>query len=183
MLTALAFCGGYFVGFYSNHSTVAPIDSGAITALPAQLPTDPRELGRVLYGSLCIACHQASGLGVTRQVPPLAGSEWVLGSDARLKRILLGGLSGPIHVGANMFNNVMPPMGDRWDDAKIAAVLNFIRTQWGNSGAPISPESVAATRARTSARFPLWNEPDLLGVQSDDLPSVPTTQPASLPSK
>jgi mono/diheme cytochrome c family protein len=191
MIAALCFCGGYFVGFYSGHSTVAPIDSGAVTALPAQLPTDPHELGRVLYGSLCIACHQGNGLGVARQVPPLAGSEWVLGSDARLKRILLGGVNGPMHVGTNVFNNVMVPMGDRWDDAKIAAVLSFIRTQWGNTGAAISPESVAATRARTASRFPLWNEQDLLAVQSDDsgpaaasLPSTqPSTQPAGLPSR
>jgi mono/diheme cytochrome c family protein len=180
MLAALCFCAGYFVGFYAGRPTTGAVDQTGVTPLPAQLPTDPHELGRVLYGSLCIACHQGNGLGVPRQVPPLEGSEWVLGSDARLKRILLGGVSGPIHVGGNVFNNVMPPMGDRWDDTKVAAVLSFIRTQWGNNGATISPDSVAVTRAKTAGRFPLWNEPDLLAVQNDDTaPATATTQSAA----
>src|SRR5690242_20701281 len=50
--------------------------------------------GEVIYGTVCIACHQATGLGSPGQYPPLAGSEWVQGSSNRVVRIPLLGLTG-----------------------------------------------------------------------------------------
>ncbi|MBC8008828.1 MAG: c-type cytochrome, partial [Burkholderiales bacterium] len=39
--------------------------------------------GKQAY-TTCVACHQTSGLGVAGVYPPLAGSEWVTGSEERL---------------------------------------------------------------------------------------------------
>ena len=44
---------------------------------------------RKLYSGNCANCHQASGAGQPGSYPPLAGSEWVLGSKERLAAIML----------------------------------------------------------------------------------------------
>jgi mono/diheme cytochrome c family protein len=36
---------------------------------------------------------------------------------------------------------------DNYNDDQIAAVLTYIRSQWGNKGGPIKPELVKAARA------------------------------------
>src|SRR6266852_6068012 len=56
------------------------------------------EAGEVIYELTCIACHQDHGLGLESLAPPLAGSEWVLGSEERLVRIVLQGMRGRVSV-------------------------------------------------------------------------------------
>ena len=41
----------------------------------------------------------------------------------------------------------MTPVGAAWSDEDIAAVLTYIRGNWGNGGARVMPEDVAAARA------------------------------------
>src|SRR3984893_12602229 len=36
---------------------------------------DPKVVGKALFSANCITCHQATGVGVPDQYPPLAGSE------------------------------------------------------------------------------------------------------------
>src|SRR6476661_5067128 len=43
------------------------------------------------FADTCAVCHQATGLGVPGQFPPLAGSEWANGPANRLIRIPLAG--------------------------------------------------------------------------------------------
>ncbi|MDQ3622195.1 MAG: cytochrome c [Verrucomicrobiota bacterium] len=106
---------------------------------------DPIALGKEVYG-VCQACHQPSGLGMPPAFPPLAGSEWVIGSEKRLAMIVLKGLQGPIKVGNTTFNGVMPPPGGL-SDKKIAAVLTYVRQEWGNKAPPITPEQIKNARA------------------------------------
>ena len=54
--------------------------------------------GARLYSVTCQACHQVSGQGLANQFPPLAGSEWVTGSEERLVLIILHGIIGEIEV-------------------------------------------------------------------------------------
>ena len=61
---------------------------------------------------MCIACHQANGLGVPSVYPPLAGSEWVIGNEERIFSIVLHGLNGPIEVKGLTYANVMAPLGE-----------------------------------------------------------------------
>ena len=42
---------------------------------------DPIEAGKKLYAQVCVACHQVAGNGLAGLYPPLAGSEWVTGSE------------------------------------------------------------------------------------------------------
>lgn len=108
--------------------------------------------GAALYASLCVACHQASGLGLPGVFPPLAGSEWVLGKDSSAAAIVLYGITGPLQVKGTAYNGAMPAFKEQLDDAQIAAVLSHVRSQWGNGAAAVSAETVAKAREEHKAR-------------------------------
>jgi len=119
------------------------------------------QLGKRVYDTTCIACHQANGLGVPGQYPPLAGSEWVTGSEERIIRIVLHGLNGPITVEGKEYNNVMAPLGSLKDD-QIANVISYVRASWGNAAPEVSPETVAKVRAENAGRNTFWTAAELL---------------------
>lgn len=129
-------------------------------------PLAPGELGRRVYVRNCVLCHQATGLGVGTQYPPLAGSEWVLTEPGGWQRehhliaILLHGMEGPMRVRGRTYNGAMPP----WKflkDEEIAAVLTYIRSEWGNAAPPIEAADVAAVRAQTRERQRVWSAAEL----------------------
>jgi mono/diheme cytochrome c family protein len=111
-----------------------------------------------------VACHQATGQGLPGAFPPLADSEWVLGPEQRLIRIVLHGLGGEIEVIGATYNGIMPAFGPStlsWSDDEIAAVLSYVRQEWGNAADPVSPETVAAVRAETADRTTAWTVAEL----------------------
>ncbi|KGE66276.1 MULTISPECIES: cytochrome c [Pseudomonas] len=105
--------------------------------------------GAALYSANCAACHQATGLGLPGVFPPLEGSEWVLGKPETVVAIVLHGITGQLTVKGNTFNGAMPPFATQLGDAEIAAVLSYVRSQWGNTAPPVSPELVGQVRAAT----------------------------------
>jgi mono/diheme cytochrome c family protein len=123
--------------------------------------------GKKLYAT-CATCHQPSGGGLGTTYPPLAKSEWVNGSEDRVIRILLNGLSGEVTVAGNKYNGLMPAFGKvpgggyNWTDDKIAHVLTYIRQEWGNTGTPITTEKVKEIREQVAgARATPWTEAEL----------------------
>jgi len=111
--------------------------------------------GSVVYAGNCVACHQATGMGLAGVFPPLVGSEWVLENDARLVQILLYGIQGELVVKGVTYNGVMPAFS-QLSDAELAAVLTHIRSAWGNDAAPITVEQVAEGRTRFPDRAGAW---------------------------
>lgn len=115
----------------------------------------------------CVACHQANGAGVAGVYPPLVGSNWVLGSEERLIRVLLHGLNGPIEVKGNTYNGLMPAFGRvpgggyNWSNERIAQVLSFIRQEWGNEAGPITTEQVGEVLKAEAARNKPWTQDEL----------------------
>jgi mono/diheme cytochrome c family protein len=122
------------------------------------------QMGKKVFDTTCIACHQANGLGVPGQYPPLVGSEWALGSEERAIRIVLHGLNGPITVKGVDFNNVMAPLGSALKDDQIANVLSYVRASWGNAAPEVTPEAVAKVRADTASRTTFWTAAELLKI-------------------
>ena len=122
------------------------------------------EEGKVMFMTACAACHQLHGKGQEGLAPPLVDSDWALGSEERVVRIVLGGLSGPINVQGKTYTLQMPSLGVL-DDNQIAGVLTYIRREWGHTASPISPETVARIRAATDSRTDTWNEKDLLNIK------------------
>ncbi len=118
--------------------------------------------GKELYTSTCAGCHQASGFGAEGIAPPLVDSEWVLGTPERSVRILLHGLSGPIRVNNRNFALEMPPLGALLDDPSVAAILTYIRREWGHTAPPVSPAQITSIRANIGTRTAPWTEPELL---------------------
>jgi mono/diheme cytochrome c family protein len=122
---------------------------------------DP-DLGRIVYAKACVACHQAGGTGTPGMFPPLAGSEWVnTDGHQRIIRIVLNGLSGPIEVAGAQYNNVMVPWRDTLKDDEIAAVLTFVRSEWGNKGDAVPVEEVIAVRKATESRGAPWTADEI----------------------
>ena len=119
--------GGFYVGTNSadfrrdvyDRSDLKGAEAGAVVSnVPDPDPQTVEELmkvGQQKFQSICASCHQPSGLGNPGQnIPPLDGSEWVAGeqaSAARLSRIVLYGLSGPVNVKGRTYNGVMPNQG------------------------------------------------------------------------
>jgi mono/diheme cytochrome c family protein len=125
------------------------VDTTAIDApVAADAPIDPAvmEAGKASY-LVCGACHGQNGEGGPI-APPLAGSEWVKGPVSNLVRIQLRGLQGPITVAGKEYNmpGGMAPLSFQTDE-QIAAVLTFIRNNFGNKASAVKPEQVAALRS------------------------------------
>ena len=135
------------------------------TATTAAAAKEQLPDGKQVFSTTCAACHQATGEGVPGVYPPLAGSEWVTGDEAKVVRILLHGVTGPIEVAGETFNSMMPPWGATLKDADIAAVLTYARSTWGNKGAPITAAKVASIRAATASRTTPWTAAELAAVK------------------
>ena len=158
VFSGLIFFAGTYLNLYSGH-----FDPGVYNehALPHKgaievVKIDQRELGKKLFNNAaCNTCHQVTGLGQPGVYPPLVASEWVLGSEDRVIRIVLHGLQGKVTVkGTDYSAAAMPAFGKvagsgyNWGDDKIAAVLTYVRSEWGNNAGPVTAEQVAAIHAK-----------------------------------
>jgi len=150
-LGAIGMWGAFYIATTPSGEASAYGDQRTVALLRppvAAAGAGPAIDGKQLFGAKCAACHQASGLGVSGVFPPLAGAEWVLGSEKVLISILLHGVQGELEVKGNKYNGAMPAFGSL-ADAEIAAVLSYVRSDWGNQAAPVTAAAVAAQRAAT----------------------------------
>jgi mono/diheme cytochrome c family protein len=165
--------GGYYIGAYTADFRADVYDRSDLkdVAPPAAAAPDPnprtvddlKRIGEQKYQTICASCHGPDGKGQPAQkVPPLDGSEWVAGdqaSAARLSRILLYGLNGPIQVKGQPYGGaVMPQQGNILKDYEIAGVLTYVRNNWSNKADPdnakpaVTADEVKAARAKEGAR-------------------------------
>jgi mono/diheme cytochrome c family protein/HEAT repeat protein len=118
--------------------------------------------GQEVYRNICQACHQPDGRGQDRLAPGLIGSDLALARPDITARILLNGKEGAI--------GLMPPVGQAFSDDQIAAVLTYIRREWGQTGSPIDPATVKEVRARTAGRTRPWTNDELRMLTQERLP-------------
>jgi len=135
---------------YGDQRTLADLRQRLKTAAPA---AD----GAAIFAARCAACHQAGGTGLPGVFPPLAGSNWVNGRDSTVVQILLHGIQGTLTVNGVAYNGAMPTFGSQLSDAEIAAVLTYVRGQWGYKAGPVGAALVSTQRAATAARSAPWN--------------------------
>jgi mono/diheme cytochrome c family protein len=123
-------------------SFVFPSRPHAQTQAPVAMPTfssTPRFAGKTgadIYASACQACHMPDGKGATGAAifPALAGNK-NLAAGRYAVNVIVGGRKG------------MPPFGGMMSDEQIVAVVNYIRTQFGNSHVDtVTIEDVASAR-------------------------------------
>jgi mono/diheme cytochrome c family protein len=133
---------------------------GTIAAAPP-LTTEEQarfDAGQLVYHSLCVGCHQPDGRGQEKIAPPLVDSPLALGSAGIPVRILLNGKEGSI--------GLMPPVGSVLDDNQIAAVLTYIRREWGHTGSPVDAGLVRETRAAAAGRSRPWTTEELNAIEA-----------------
>jgi mono/diheme cytochrome c family protein len=108
--------------------------------------------GAMIYLNNCAACHRPDGVGYERVFPSLAGNPVVQAENPQsLISIVLDGSQTPrtAHTPAQF---TMPGFAWRLTDKDVVDVVNFIRTSWGNSAAPVSSADVAGTRESLQRR-------------------------------
>ena len=95
------------------------------------------ELGEELYGISCIACHQPGGVGVEGYYLALAGNVLVTLEDpAPALQTVLQGRGG------------MPAFDSLFSDEEIAAVLTYVRGNFGNKAGAVTAAQVKAARPK-----------------------------------
>jgi mono/diheme cytochrome c family protein len=99
--------------------TGAYADSAGVTFSQGQNFTE--KTGEELYANVCQACHMDKGQGAVGagHYPALAKNE-NLESGGYPVTVVLHGLNG------------MPPVGQMMSDEQVAAVVNYVRTHFGN---------------------------------------------------
>jgi mono/diheme cytochrome c family protein len=140
--------------------------AGSETAEVAPLSDAEKKLfeaGKAQYPLICGACHQPNGQGLDGLAPPLVEADWVTGSPERLARIVLQGVRGPLNVKGKVWELEMPPV-NVLSDEEIAALLTYIRREWGHTASAITPAYIAKVRKETETREEAWTEPELLKI-------------------
>jgi mono/diheme cytochrome c family protein len=92
--------------------------------------------GDVLYRSICQGCHMPDGMGAVGagMYPRLAGNERLQNAGYPVF-IVINGLRG------------MPAFSTYLDDQQVAAVVNYVRTHFGNDYTDeVSPDTVKNVR-------------------------------------
>ena len=117
---------------------------------PAPAPV-PRwsviDTGQDIYKTQCAQCHGKQGQGLAQAYPALAGSVAVQQDNpTNLVLTLLQGGYGP-STQQRPSPYGMPPFKMTLDDRQIAAVLSFMRSQWGNQAGEVTPLQVNRIRA------------------------------------
>ena len=112
----------------------------------AQTPEARMQRGKAVFLGTCSTCHQLQGQGLASIFPPLAKSDYLMADAERSINVVLKGLSGPLEVNGQKYNNTMPPLANLTDH-EIADVLTYVRNSFGNKGDAITAEQVAAARA------------------------------------
>ncbi len=137
----------------SRAAQVAALNCASNTAGVAKVTID----GSAIFQAKCAACHQPNGQGIPGLFPPLAASEWVTGKPEVLANILLHGIDGKITVKGTDYNGQMPAFKDLLKDDELAAVLSYIRSDWGNKAEKIDETLIKNVREATKARDKPYN--------------------------
>ena len=92
--------------------------------------------GEKVYAQNCVACHQATGMGVPGSFPALSGSKVVDGPKADQIKLLLAGKQGTAMASFKHLS-----------DADLAGVITFTRNNWSNkTGEAVAPAEIKAAR-------------------------------------
>ena len=133
--------------------------------------------GKQLFSVNCAVCHMENGAGNPGNgCPPLVGSEWVKNPGVgRIVRIVSKGLTGAIEVNGQTYSiGTMLAIGDQLSgDEKqkadsIAAIVSYVRRNFGGVAKIVTPEQVEAIRAQIKDRN--------TNFQVNEIKSVPETE-------
>jgi mono/diheme cytochrome c family protein len=117
-IAALAICAALMLAAPPSDAQSGP--QAGVVFSPALRFTE--QGGESLYRNVCSACHMMDGRGASG-----AGTFPSLAGNGKLEA------SGyPLYVVTNGLHG-MPPLGAFMSDEQVAAVVNYVRTHFGNS--------------------------------------------------
>lgn len=125
--------------------------TGTNVAVAKKITKPVASAGAMVYNNYCASCHKSDGKGIAGVFPPLKGTPQVMGDKNALIHILLKGLSGPITVKGQKYDQEMPAF-NFLSNSEIAAVASYIRTQFGNKASTVNEAEVARLRALRALR-------------------------------
>ena len=82
------------------------------------------ELGKSIYDTKCVVCHQADAKGIKGAFPPLANSDYLLADPIRGIAQTLNGSNEEMIVNGEKYNAPMTPQVDTHEEA--VAVINYV---------------------------------------------------------
>jgi len=127
-----------------------PGKTAGSSALPANDPA--MVAGAAIYRDQCSACHGLDGKGVAELFPSIADSSMVRSEDPTTSiRIVLRGARS-VGTKAQPTAPGMPSYGWQLGDSEVAAVLTYIRNNWGAGAAPVRSEQVSKVRLDAALR-------------------------------
>ena len=122
--------------------------SGGTPAVPSAGDAAPpaADTGARIFNGNCVPCHQQNGQGIPGVYPSLAGSPVVLGDPAALALWVIKG-QRPASMPAGRYSTTMLQFG--WmKDGDAAALLTYVRSNFGNSAPPVDAAAVAKALGR-----------------------------------
>ena len=122
---ATVWVNGVSIDIDPNYGKLITIEDipGLHHAIGLHIVTKPDEMsGEELYHNVCRGCHMmdAQGASGAGSYPSLAANRNLEAAGYPITMVVRG-------------RRGMPPFGDMMNDAQIAAVVNYLRTHFGNS--------------------------------------------------
>lgn len=106
---------------------------------PSALLNSKENIGKALYNSNCMSCHQTNGGGIKGAFPPLKNSPIVTGENLEL-------ITDIIWNGFNAREQyaIMSAVGknNNLNAAQMTAIINYIKTSWGNKAEAVEEKNV-----------------------------------------
>ena len=122
--------------------------------------------GEKVFAVRCASCHQANGLGIAGQYPPLDGSNWVTSDPGIITNIILKGLKGEIVVKGETYGTsaAVNMAAVAISDREIANVVTYFRQAWGNNAEEIFEDEVASIRSDSAEQQDQWTGDQIISM-------------------
>ena len=101
--------------------------------------------GATIYANNCAACHKADGSGVPTSFPALMGAPVVAGDPDTVIKIVLIGPAKVLPADRPKYTGQMPPVTGL-NNAKIAALVTYIRDKFGKGASAVDSDEVAKVK-------------------------------------
>ena len=142
---------------FSGAQTYKPLDASQVASASG---------GADAYLSNCASCHGIDGQGVKGMIPALAGNGAVKAAGPEnVIRVVVAGLPASHGLAP------MPAAGSDLSDEQVAAIVNYVRTAWGNA-APANAEPGKVAKLRGQAATLMSATPATGCAPSDAAPAL-----------
>jgi mono/diheme cytochrome c family protein len=118
----------------------------ADSAPSTDAPPGALDEGMKLYGNNCASCHGADGAGVPGDSPPMQDDAVVAGDPIVLIRVMTQGTGKVIPKPQRSQYTGTMPADYKLNDEQIAALLTYMRHDFGENASPITADRVALVR-------------------------------------